>query len=145
MSSWVPQVMSQPSGWSWCGSVVPARTGGGAFDGVDEVEKSEPVRDGYDGVGVRWVDAVQADDGVEMDDAAGLEFGDLAVRHADPLTTDPVGFRDASDGAFEGAADTAPEFSGGEVPDDLSTVVVAVQAQRDAEDAFPGCVDAVAA
>jgi hypothetical protein len=53
---------------------------------------------------------------------------------------------DASQGAFEGDAGAAPQFSGGVVPDDLVFVfvVVTVEAQGRAE-GFVGGVDAIAA
>ena len=70
--------MSQPAGMAGCGSVVNMTVAGGVFDGVDQVAEPEPVGRGQDRGRVVGVGAVEADDGVEVHDAAALHLGDLA-------------------------------------------------------------------
>ncbi len=97
---------------------------------------------GADGVGGEWVDAVEADEGVEVRDASCLHFGDLAVGQLD---LDAVLLAPASEGVFGAFHGAAPQFAGQGVPDDLVVVVVAVQAKRGAEDLFAVAVGLVAA
>ncbi len=61
---------------------------GGVFDGVDQVEQPDPGRWRDDRVEVVGVDAVEADDGVEVHDSASLHFGDLAVGESDGRRVD---------------------------------------------------------
>ena len=96
-----------------------------------------------DGVQVAGVDAVQAQQGVEVDGSAGLVFGGLAV--GDPDRGDQRGAAFASqiqheghaaaagqvgELAFDGLFGAPPQFPGGVVPHGVGGVVVAVQAQR---------------
>ena len=98
--------------------------------------------------------AVQAEQGVEVDGSAGLEFGGLAVGDADRgdeavfavAAGDPDWGHAAVAGqvaevAFDGLLGAPPQFPGGVVPHDVGGVVVAVRAQRLAE---PGVVAVVA-
>ena len=144
MSSWVPHSIGQPSGRRWCGGVGEPGVGGGVFDGGDQIEEADAVGRGHDRVLVGGVDAVEADDGVEVDDPASLHFGDLPVGQADGRGVDAALFGDPARGAVEGDARAAPEFAGGMIPDDLMGVVVAVEAERDAEGILVFVVDSVA-
>ena len=78
MSISVPQAMSQPPAGPG-GAGAEADVGGGLADGVVEVGDGEAGRRGRL-VGVGGVVAVEADQGVEVDGAAGLVFGGFAVR-----------------------------------------------------------------
>src|ERR1700752_3682720 len=84
---------------------------------------------------------------MEVDRAAGLELGDLAVGHPDgrdlaqvPALTVEQDRRDsASPGelgevAFDGVFGASPQFAGVVVPDGVVVVVVAIEAQRLTED-----------
>ena len=53
--------------------------GDGVAEGVGDVVDRDAGRRDDDGVGVGGVDAVEADQGVEVHDAAALHFGGLAV------------------------------------------------------------------
>jgi hypothetical protein len=61
---------------------------GGVIDRVDQVAEADPVGYRGDGLRVGRVDAVEADDGMEVDDAAPLHLGDLAVRDPDGCRVD---------------------------------------------------------
>jgi hypothetical protein len=93
-------------------------------------------------VGCDGVDAVEADQGVEVDYASSLHFGDLAVGQLDAET---VTLAPGAEGVFDAFQGASPQFAGQGVPDDLVVVVVAVQAQRLAEDLLSVVVDLVAA
>ena len=112
-------------------------------DRVVEVGGGEAGRWRDDGVGVVGVDAVEADQGVEVDRAACLELGGFAVGQPDRRDrADVAGGGDDLDAgdaaaagefgqvAFRGLLGAVPQLAGVEVPDDLVVVVVAVQAQR---------------
>ena len=87
--------------------------------------------------------AVEAEQGVEVDRAAGLVFGGFAVGDADrgDQPVPAVADRDADRGdaavageleqaAFDGLLGAPPQFPGLVVPHDVGGVVVAVRAQR---------------
>ena len=77
-----------------------------------------PVRQlGHEG----GVEGVEADQGVEVDDAAGLHLGDLGERCPRPVPLEDL--VDLDEGA-------APQLGHVGVPDHLPGVVVAVQAER---------------
>jgi hypothetical protein len=95
------------------------------------------------------VGAVQAEQDVEVDGAAGLVFGDLAV--GDPDRGPAVGGEAVS--APDGQADQVPfdvllgappQFPGAGVPHHVRVVVIAVRAQRLAEPGITGAVPPVA-
>jgi hypothetical protein len=67
------------------------------------------------------VEGVEADQGVQVDDAAGLHLGDLGERGPCPVPLQHL--VDSKEGA-------APQLGDVGVPDDLAGVVVAVQAER---------------
>ena len=153
MSISVPQVMIQPPGWAGCGPGSVADGGGGLADGIVEVGDGEAGRRGQDLVRVGGVVAVEAEQGVEVDCAAGLVFGGLAVRDADrvdravsavaagdPDRGDAPAAGELAEAAFDGLLGAPPQFAGGVVPHHVGGVVVAVRAQRLAE---PGVVAAV--
>ena len=79
---------------------------------------------------------------MEVDDAAGLHLGDLAVGQLDRRRR---AFAPALEGVFDAFGGASPQFAGQDVPDDLVVVVVAVQAQRLAEDRLAVVVGLVAA
>jgi hypothetical protein len=118
--------------------------GGGVFDGGDQVEEVDAVGRRDDDVFVEGLDAVEADDGVEVDDAASLHICDHPVRQSDRLRVDATMYCDAGQGTVECDAGAAPEFAGGVVPDGLVGVVVAVETERDAEGLLVVVVDPVA-
>ena len=105
---------------------------GGPVRGVLEVGGGDAGRRGEELGGVGGVVAVEAEQDVEVDCAAGLVFGGFAVRDADA-----VGQVAAAGGlvevAFDGLLGAPPQFSGVVVPHDVGVVVVAVRAQRLAE------------
>lgn len=75
--------------------------------------------------------AVQADQGVEVDDRAALELRDLRERH--PTPTAQVGHRQpqpGGQGAGQGNGEPPPQLRGGPLPHHVPAVVVAVRAQR---------------
>jgi hypothetical protein len=122
-----------------------ARVDGGVLDGVNQVEEADSIGRRRDGVRVGGVDAVEADDGVVVHDAAGLKLRDFAVGEAYAFGVDTACFGGTFQRPLETDAGTAPQFPGGEVPRDLCRVVVAVQTQWSAEGAFVGGMDAVTA
>ncbi len=130
MSIWVPQ--RDGPGVRGVGVVrcPEAGGGGGVGDELDQVRGGDPVRWGEYRIRIGWVDGVEADEGVEVHDAAALVFGDLAV--GDPQF-DAVSAFEGAEGAGEGDHGAAPEFAGPAVPDDVVGVVVAVQAERPAQ------------
>lgn len=67
--------------------------GGGPGDGVLKVGGGDAGRRGDDRVGVVAADAVEAEQGVEVDGAACLVFGCLAVREADRGQADSLADR----------------------------------------------------
>jgi hypothetical protein len=101
---------------------------GGVPYGFFEVDDGQPGRWGGDGGGVALVDAVQAQQGVEVDGAAELVFGGFAVREPDSRKAAPSGL--AVEVAFHGLFGAPPQFPGLVVPYDVGVVVVAVQAER---------------
>jgi hypothetical protein len=109
--------------------------GGGPADGVLEAGGGEAGRGRDDSSRVGGVCPVEAEQDVEVDGAAGLVLGGLAVR--DPDRRESVGgpgVAEADGAADEVAFDVllgaAPQFAGGGVPDGVGVVVVAVRAQR---------------
>ena len=128
--------------------------GGGVADGVFEVGDGDGGWWRGDGVRVGGVVAVEAEQDVEVDRAAGLVFGGFAVRDADRVhqavlavpAGDPDGGHaplagELAEVAFDGLLGAPPQFPGLVVPHDVGVVVVAVRAQRLAE---PGVVAVVA-
>jgi hypothetical protein len=100
---------------------------GGLGDGGNEQFEGGPGGRG----GVRTGGAVEADDGVEVDHAAALVFGDLGK--TDPQLRGQVLVRQpglAGDGPAEGDGEAPPELGGAGVEQDRAGVVVAVRAQR---------------
>src|SRR5262249_2502893 len=79
-------------------------------------------------------ESVEADDGVEVDNAAALVFGDLGVGDPDlggeVLAGEPGV---AGQGPAQGDGESAPQFGSTGVEQDRAGVVVAVRAQRLAE------------
>ena len=145
--------MSQPAGRAGCGCGAVADGSGGVADGVLEVGDGDAGRRREDRVRVGGVIAVEAEQDVEVDRAAGLVFGGFAVRdayrvhQAEPAVTagNPDGGHAAAAGelaqvAFDGLLGAPPQFAGLVVPHDVGGVVVAVRAQRLAE---PGVVAVV--
>ena len=98
-----------------------------------------PGGGGSSAVWVGGVVAVQAEQGVEMDRAAGLVFGGLAVRDADLAgqAAVPGGLVQVP---FDGLLGAPPQLTRLVVPHHVGGVVVAVRAQRLAE---PGIIAAV--
>ena len=107
------------------------------------------------------VDAVEADDGVEVDDAASLHLGGFAEREPHgrhPAATQPsllvfvddgdVG--DAArpgepvDGPVDGDGGASPQFAGHQVPHHVRVVVVAVETKRAAQPGIGVVVPGVA-
>src|SRR5699024_43713 len=79
----------------------------------------------------RAAGAVEADEGVEVDDAAALVLGDLGVLHrrrlTEPVTAQAEG---SGDQPAQGDGEAAPQVRSPPLPHDLGGVVVAVDAQR---------------
>jgi hypothetical protein len=99
------------------------------------------------------VDAVEADQGVEVNDAAALHLGGFAVREpdgwdaadafavgADLDERDAAGATQFGEGTFGGLFGAVPQFGGEQVEHGVVVVVVAVEAQRPAEDRVCGVV-----
>ena len=80
--------------------------------------------------GMGGVEAVEAEDGVEVDQAAALELGHLGVGQLDPHA---VGLGELVEAAADADDGAAPQLGGVGVPHDRGRVVVAVGAQRLAE------------
>src|SRR5215472_1665701 len=81
-------------------------------------------------LGPSRVDAVESEDGVEVNQSATLELGDLRVGQPNSAA---VGLCDLVELAAQGDDRAAPELGGVGVPDDSGVVVVAVRAQRPAQ------------
>jgi hypothetical protein len=111
-----------------------------------------------DRVGVGGVDAVEAEQGVEVDGATALHLGGLAVRqphrrsqpHLPACRAHGDGWDTAVSAefgqvAFGGLFGAVPQFGGVQVKHDVVVMVVAVQAQRLAQhrvtDVMPGPAD----
>ena len=94
-----------------------------------------PGGGGSSASGVGGVVAVEAEQGVEVDCAAGLVFGGLAVRDADLAVCAQAAVPAAAlvEVAFDGLLGAPPQFAGVVVPHHVGGVVVAVRAQRLAE------------
>ena len=106
------------------------RLGGRGPDGVGQLLNGDRHRRGR----VAVAGPVEADEGVEVDDAAALELGHL--READRHVLAQLGARDAEpvgEAAAQGDGEAAPQLGGVPVERDLPGVVVAVRAQRCAE------------
>ena len=162
MSISVPQVMVQPPGRAGCGQGAVGDGVGGPPGGVGQVGGGEAGGRGQQPVGVGGVVAVEAEQGVEVDRAAGLVFGGLAVRDADridqaglavasgdPDRGDAAAAGELAEAAFDGLLGAPPQLTGLVVPHHVGGVVVAVRAQRLAEfgvvAAVPGEAGVVAA
>lgn len=113
------------------------------MDGVIQVSDSDSGRWRDDGFQVAGVDAVQAQQDVEMDGSAGLEFGGLAMGNPDrwhptraPVPAGNQHERQAATAGqvgeltFDVLLGTPPQLPGGMIPDGMGVVVVAVRAQR---------------
>jgi len=82
----------------------------------------------WDGpLGVDRVDAVEAEDGVEVDQPASLELGDLGIGEFHPYTALPGNFGEL---ATQGDHCSLPQFGRVRVPHHGARIVVAVGAQR---------------
>ncbi len=97
-----PQAIGQPRRLVGWGSVVNRTPGVAASDRVLEDRGVQFGRRRDDRVRVGGVDAVEADDGVEVHDAAALHLGDLPVRHADGLRVDAAGLDQTPELAGDG-------------------------------------------
>jgi hypothetical protein len=127
---------------------------GSMVERVDELGQADAGRWRDDGVQVVRVDAVEADQGVEVDGAAALHFGGCAVGQPhrgypadfagggreDRYEGDLAGAAEFGEGAFGGLFGAVPQFGGEGVEHDVVVVVVAVQAQRLAEGRVVGGV-----
>ena len=116
---------------------VDADSAGGLVDGGGQQGDGGPGGRGGGGPGR----AVEADDGVEVDHAAALVFGDLGEGDPDLRGERLVGQPGlAGEGAAQGDGEAAPQFGGVGVEQDCAGVVVAVRAQRLAEPVvIPAC------
>src|SRR5262249_61997261 len=82
---------------------------------------------GRDGsLGVDGIVAVEAEDGVEVDQPAALKLRDLGVRKLDP---NAVALGQLAEAAADADDSAAPQFGGVRVPDHGSLVVVTIRAQ----------------
>ena len=109
----------------WVGDGGEPGDAGGLADEISEHPGGER-RVGRDGsFGVGGIDAVEAEDRVEVNQPAALELGDLGVGELDP---DAVLAGELGEAAADGDDGAAPQFGGVSVPDDSSLVVVAVGA-----------------
>ena len=119
---------------------------GGLPGGVVQVGGGDGGGRGQQPVRVGGVVAVEAEQGVEVDRAAGLVFGGFAVRDADrvdqavravaagnPDRGDAAAAGELAEVAFDGLLGAPPQLAGLVVPDHVGGVVVAVRAQRLAE------------
>ena len=114
----------------WCGGSAHLNGAGGLADGVGQRAEGSPGRRSG-----RWPGgAVEADDGVKVDNAAPLVFGDLGVGETclggERLAGEPS---PAGQGPAECDGEAAPQLGGVGVEQDRAGVVVAVGAQRLAE------------
>ncbi|GHJ11458.1 hypothetical protein TPA0907_58250 [Micromonospora humidisoli] len=123
------------------------------MDGGVEVVDGDAGRRRHQGVPVVRIDAVEAQQDVEVHRAPALHLGDLTVGHphrrhpADSAGVgDDLDVGDAASAtqggelAFDGLFRAPPQFAGGVVPDGLVVVVVAVQAERSTELRIVGVV-----
>jgi hypothetical protein len=86
---------------------------------------------GWDGpFRVDRVEAVEAEDGVEVDQPAALELADLGLGQLDPGA---VGLGELVQLAAKPNDGSPPQFGGMDVPHDGGLIVVAVGAQRPAQ------------
>jgi hypothetical protein len=114
---------------------------GGLGDGRGQQGGGGPSRRGGGGPG----GAVEPDDGVEVDHAAALVFGDLGERDPDLGSQRLVGQPGlASERPAEGDGEAAPQFGGAGVEQDRAGVVVAVRTQRLTESGIVACVPVTA-
>ncbi len=125
---------------------MKADGGGCLVDGVVEVGGGDWCRWRDDRVRVGGVEAVQAQQDVEVDGSAGLEFGGFAVRNPDRghgmaaarAVGDPHRGHATAAGylaevAFDGLFGAPPQLPSSVVPHDVRVVVVAVRAEGLAE------------
>ena len=119
---------------------------GGPAGGVVQVGDGDAGGRGQQPVRVGGVVAVEAEQGVEVDRAAGLVFGGFAVRDPDRVHQavgavaagnadrgDAAAAGELAEAAFDGLLGAPPQLAGLVVPDHVGGVVVAVRAQRLAE------------
>ena len=99
---------------------------------VDQVAEDDAGRRD-DPVAVGWIGSVEPEQCVQMHDAAPLELGDLGVREPD---RGAVVSCDAGQLAAQTDDGPTPQLADVRVPHDLPGVVVAVQAERQPEDAL---------
>jgi hypothetical protein len=97
--------------WVGVGRGGEAGRGGGVDEDLDEVVERDGGRRREDGAGVGGVDAVEADQDVEVDGAAALHLGGLAVRQPDRRHTPDLAVR--VDEVREGDAAGTGEFAQG--------------------------------
>ena len=114
--------------------------GGGVPGGVLEVGGGDAGGRGQEPAGVGGVQAVEAEQDVEVDRAAGLVFGGFAVGDAHAVGQ-VAAAGELVEVPFDGLLGAPPQFAGAVVPHHVGGVVVAVRAQRLAE---PGIVAGVA-
>jgi hypothetical protein len=122
--------------------VVVIFMAGGGGDAVLEEVRGDPCRGGVGGS----VGAVDADHGVEVDQAAALVFGDLGVGQPGVVGELPHG---EAGGVGEQAAqadgEPVPELAGVGLPEDRALVVVGLGVDRGAETGVVGVVPLAAA
>jgi hypothetical protein len=127
---------------------------GGLAVGAGHGDPDDDVSDGFleelegerwgrsdDSAGILRVDAVEADHGVEMDQAAQLVFGHLAERQ--PAQVREGSLAESGEGgqlSAEFVRGGVPELGGHGVPDDGAEVVVAVGVEGLAEQLVLGAV-----
>jgi hypothetical protein len=115
---------------SWRGGSRDAYGTGGLVDGSGEQRDGDPG-----GRGVGWPGrAVEPDDGVEVDDAAALVFGDLGVGDPELRGEGLAGESGlAGQGPAQGDGEPSSQFGGADVEQHRPGVVVAVWTERLAE------------
>ena len=119
--------MSQPFGLAGWETVANQVTLDGLADDVGQ-HLGGDRRMGWDGaLRVGGIEAVEAEDRVEVDQPAALELGHLGIGQLDPHAVLAGELGEAAADADDGAA---PQFGGVSVPHDGRLVVVAVRAQR---------------
>ena len=127
-----------PAGAGWVRRSL-AGDGGGVPNSVLEVGDGQAGRWGQEPGVVVGVQAVEAEQDVEVDCATDLVFGGLAVGDPDAVGQAAVA-GELVEVAFDGLFGAAPQFPGGVVPDDVGLVVIAVRAQRLPEHRVAGAV-----
>jgi hypothetical protein len=90
----------------WCGE---AGGGDGVGEGLVQIGGGDSRWRGEGDVGVVGVEGVEAEQGVEVDESAGLVFGDFGKGQAQ---RDAVGFTELGQGAVSGNGSASPQFGG---------------------------------